>query len=62
MKTVKTMKTIINRMRWLSVGVYLGIAFVGWLQSTSKNDDKTIDLTKNWSDYKHNHNKEKVNA
>jgi hypothetical protein len=56
------MKTIINRLRWLSAGVYLGIAFIGWLESTSKNDDKKIDLTKNWSDYKHNHNKETVNV
>ena len=50
------MKVIINRLRWLSAGVYLGIAFIGWLQSTSKDDDKKIDLTQNWSDYKHNHN------
>ena len=56
------MKVIINRLRWLSAGIYLGIAFIAWLESTSKNDDKKIDLTKNWSDYKHNHNKEKVNA
>jgi hypothetical protein len=26
------MKTIINRLRWLSAGVYLGIAFIGWLE------------------------------
>jgi hypothetical protein len=56
------MKVIINRLRWLSAGVYLGLAFVGWLQSTSKNDDKTIDLTQNWSDYKHNHQKAETNA
>ena len=58
------MKVVINRLRWLSAGVYLGIAFVGWLQSTSKNDDKTIDLTKKWSGpYNFNHtNKETTNA
>lgn len=26
------MKVIINRMRWLSAGVYLGIAFVIWVK------------------------------
>lgn len=31
------MKTIINRLRWLSAGVYLGIAFIGWLE---KDKDK----------------------
>jgi hypothetical protein len=59
---MKTLSIINNRLRWLSAGIYLGLAVFAWLESTSKNDDKKIDLTKNWSDYKHNHNKEKVNA
>ena len=30
------MKVIINRLRWLSAGIYLGIAFIAWLESDSK--------------------------
>lgn len=56
------MKNINTRLRWLITGVYLGIAFIGWLESTSKDDDKKIDLTQNWSNYKHNHNKETINV
>ena len=50
------MSTIINRLRWLSLGLYIG-AFIMCLIETYDNDKK-IDLTKKWSDYKHNHNKE----
>ena len=57
------MKTIINRMRWLSAGLYLGMFIVYLIETYSKDDEKTIDLTQNWSDYKHNHtNKETTNA
>lgn len=57
------MSTIINRMRWLSLGVYLGAFIMCLIETYSKDDDKKIDLTKNWSDYKHNHtNKETTNA
>lgn len=57
------MSKIINRMRWLSAGVYLGMFIVYLIETYSKDDDKKIDLTQNWSDYKHNHtNKETVNA
>ena len=88
---MKALKLINNRLRWLFAGIYLGIAFIAWLESTSKNDDKKIDLTKKWnripsspgteayepddrkididvdmpgqwSNYKHNHNKEVKNA
>jgi hypothetical protein len=59
---MKTLSIINNRLRWLTAGIYLGIAFIAWLESTSKNDNKKIDLTKNWSDYKHNHNKETTHA
>lgn len=57
------MSTIINRMRWLSVGLYLGMFIVYLMETYSKDDEKTIDLTQNWSNYKHNHtNKETTNA
>jgi uncharacterized membrane protein YqhA len=57
------MSKIINRMRWLSLGVYLGAFIICFIETYSKDDDKKIDLTKNWSDYKHNHtNKETTNA
>jgi hypothetical protein len=52
------MKVIINRLRWLSAGVYLGIAFVGWLQSTSKNEKEIIPTPK-WT---YNPEKETANA
>jgi hypothetical protein len=45
---MKTLSIINNRLRWLTAGVYLGIAFIAWLESTSKNDNKKIDLTKKW--------------
>ena len=73
MKKVKTMKVIINRLRWLSAGIYLGIAFIAWLES---DDDKKKSTTwdripsspgteayePNFSNYKHNHTKENTNA
>ena len=52
----KQMKIIINRLRWLSLGVTLGAFIMCYLETF--NDDKKIDLTEKWSDYKHNHNKE----
>jgi len=30
------MKVIINRLRWLSAGVYLGLALFAWLEQDSK--------------------------
>jgi hypothetical protein len=57
------MSVIINRMRWLSAGLYLGMFIVYLMESYSEDDDKKIDLTQNWSNYKHNHtNKETTNA
>jgi len=56
------MSTIINRLRWLSLGVYLGAFLVYLIETYSKDDDKKIDLTQNWSDYKHNHQKAETNA
>ena len=67
------MKVIINRMRWLSAGVYLGIAFVIWLKGE---EEKSKNTTWNripsspgteayepkFSNYKHNHTKENTNA
>jgi hypothetical protein len=51
-------------MRWLSLGVYLGAFLVYLIETYSKDDDKTIDLTKKWSGpYNFNHtNKETTNA
>jgi hypothetical protein len=55
------MKVIINRLRWLSLGVTLG-AFIMCLIETY-DDDKKIDLTQSWSDYKNNlTKKETTNA
>jgi hypothetical protein len=57
------MSVIINRLRWLSLGVYLGAFIMCFIETYSKDDDKKIDLTQNWSNYKHNHtNKETTNA
>jgi hypothetical protein len=52
------MNTIINRLRWLSLGVYLGAFIMCFIETYSKDDDKKIDLTRKWSDYKHNHDKD----
>lgn len=70
------MKNINTRLRWLSAGVYLGIAFIGWLEKDKNtkavrkmaDEYPVADITllngyppepnNNWSDYKHNHNKE----
>ena len=74
------MKIIINRLRWLSAGVYLGLALFAWLEKDSKKnktwdlipsspgteayepDNRKIDIDTDmpgqWSNYKHNHNKE----
>ena len=58
------MKTIINRMRWLSAGAYLAFIFIAWLE-----DDKTKKEIKPYepSDefmniYNHYNNKETTNA
>ena len=34
------MSKIINRMRWLSAGVYLGIAFVIWIKGEEEKSKK----------------------
>ena len=34
------MSKIINRMRWLSAGVYLGIAFVIWIKGEEEKNKK----------------------
>jgi hypothetical protein len=55
------MKVIINRMRWLSVGLTIGAFIMCYLETF--NDDKKIDLTQSWSDYKNNlTKKETTNA
>lgn len=57
------MSKIINRMRWLSAGVYLGAFLICLMETYSKDDDKKIDLTKSWSNYKNDlTNKETTNA
>lgn len=57
------MSKIINRMRWLSAGVYLGAFLICLMETYSKDDDKKIDLTKSWSNYKNDLiNKETTNA
>jgi hypothetical protein len=67
------MKVIINRLRWLSAGVYLGMALFAWL---AQDDDKKKNINwdlipsspgteayePNFNNYKHNHNKETTNA
>jgi hypothetical protein len=35
------MSTIINRLRWLSAGVYLGIAFVIWIKGEEEKSKLT---------------------
>jgi len=69
------MKVIINRLRWLSAGVYLGLALFAWLEQDSKknkltpaetklrniyNNGKTMDDLYNLA--KQNRNKETTNA
>lgn len=39
------MKNINTRLRWLSAGVYLGIAFIGWLEK-----DKNTKAVKKMAD------------
>jgi hypothetical protein len=72
------MSKIINRLRWLSLGVYLGAFIMCFIETYSKDDDKKIDLTKKWNripsspgteayepnfnNYKHNHQKAENNA
>jgi hypothetical protein len=38
------MKVVINRLRWLSAGVYLGLALFAWLEQDSKKKSTTWDL------------------
>jgi hypothetical protein len=40
------MSTIINRLRWLSAGVYLGLALFAWLEQDSKKNKLTPAETK----------------
>ena len=61
------MSTIINRMRWLSAGVYLGIAFVIWikgeeLNETKKKSDPYTPSDKFNNIYNHYKEKENTNA
>ena len=41
------MSTIINRMRWLSLGVYLGAFIMCFIETYSQNDDKKKNI--NWN-------------
>lgn len=70
---MKALSIIINRLRWVSLGVYLTFIFIAWLES---DDDKKKNTTwdripsspgteayePNFSNYKHNHTKENTNA
>jgi hypothetical protein len=68
------MKIIINRLRWLTAGIYLGLALFAWLEQDSKKSKTTWNLipsspgseayepSDEFSNYKHNHNKETTNA
>lgn len=38
------MKVVINRLRWLSAGVYLGLALFAWLEQDSKKNKTTWNL------------------
>jgi hypothetical protein len=40
------MKVIINRLRWLSAGVYLGLALFAWLKQDNKKNKLTPAETK----------------
>lgn len=65
------MSKIINRLRWLSLGVYIG-GFIMCLIETYDDDKKIKKMVKKWpqpfdsgkdrpplfTEYKHNHNKE----
>jgi hypothetical protein len=55
------MSKIINRLRWLSAGVYLTLMFIGWVNSNSK-DDKEKSDPYNFNNYKHNYQKETANV
>jgi hypothetical protein len=56
------MSKIINRMRWLSAGVYLGIAFVIWIKGEELNETKKKSDPYNFNNYKHNYQKAETNA
>jgi len=60
------MKVIINRLRWLSAGIYLGIAFIAWLESDDDKKKKEIKPYEPSDEfiniYNHYNNKENTNA
>jgi hypothetical protein len=59
------MKVIINRLRWLSAGVYLTLMFIGWVNSNPKDEKKSNPYTpsdKFNNIYNHYKEKETANA
>ena len=38
------MKVIINRLRWLSAGIYLGIAFIAWIENDKDKSTEEIQI------------------
>ena len=64
------MRIFINRLRWLSAGIYLGMALFAWLAQDDNKKikkmvdkwpqpfDSGIDRPPSFTEYKHNHNKE----
>lgn len=47
------MKTFINRMRWLSAGIYLGVFIAAWIMGEDekkKLDKKFNDITSKYND------------
>jgi hypothetical protein len=67
------MRTFINRLRWLTAGIYLGMALFAWLaQDNNKKKNINWDLIPsspgteayepNFNNYKHNHQKAENNA
>lgn len=58
---MKALSIIINRLRWVSLGVYLTLIFIAWLESDDKKTEEKSDPY-NFNNYKHNHFKETSNA
>jgi hypothetical protein len=74
-KQMKTIKIINNRLRWLSLGVYLGAFIMCLIETYDKNNKKkninwdlipsspgTEAYEPNFNNYKHNHQKAENNA
>ena len=70
---MKALKLINNRLRWVSLGVYLTLIFIAWLENDDNKKKKTTwnripsspgteayEPNNQFNNYKHNHQKEEI--